>query len=199
VYVQIIISSKVDDVLTVEKCDIRSFIRELRKSRNNRKVFNYYRIGFFNGIVTSVLDRTVFILIMIVFGSTLQLGILSTVFAVFTITTGCLMNRFYKKEKAKSLIIISAIMPMFAVIMLCVETNTMTVIFYKAVNAVFICILNLIASIERYDCLNEEIMKKFTAEHQEMSELSLAAGRIFGLSVLLVVSSLIYGLYAISV
>ena len=98
--VQIIISFKIDSVFVDAKCDIKAFVKELKKSKDNNKVFNYYKIGFFNGIVTSVLDRTVFLLIMMVFGSTLQLGILNTVFAMFTITTTYLMNRFYKKQKA---------------------------------------------------------------------------------------------------
>lgn len=195
--VQIIISFKIDSVFVDAKCDIKAFVKELKKSKDNNKVFNYYKIGFFNGIVTSVLDRTVFLLIMMVFGSTLQLGILNTVFAMFTITTTYLMNRFYKKQKAKSMIIISAIMPMIAVMMLCIATNTITVIIYKAINAVFICILTLIANIERYACLGKKTMKNFTAEHQALAELSLASGRIFGLSILLFVSNLIGGLYAI--
>ena len=195
--VQIVISFKVESVLKDANCDVKSFIKEIKKSEDNRKVFNYYKIGFFNGIVTSVLDRTVFLLIMMVFGSTLQLGILNTVFAMFTITTAYLMSRFYKKQKAKPMIIISAIIPMSAVMMLCIVTNTITVIIYKAINSIFICILTLIANIERYDCLDEKVMKKFAAEHQSLAELSLATGRIFGLSILLLVSNLIGGLYSI--
>lgn len=95
------------------------------------------------------------------------------------------------------MITISAIMPMIAVMMLCIATNTITVIIYKAINAVFICILTLIANIERYACLGKKTMKNFTVEHQALAELSLASGRIFGLSILLFVSNLIGGLYAI--
>lgn len=195
--VQIIISFKIDDVRVETKCDIKSFIKELKKCKNGRKVFGYYKISFFDGIVTSVLDRTVFLLIMQVFGSSLQLGILSTVFSIFTITTTYLMNRFYKKEKATPMIIISAIMPMIAVFILCINTNVITIIGYKAISSIFICILTLIASIERYSCLDKKLTEQFTAEHQALAELSLAGGRIFGLSILLFVSNLISGLYAI--
>lgn len=195
--IQIIISFKVDGIFVDSKFDVKSFVKQLKKSKDNTKVFNYYKIGFFNGIVTTVLDTTVIILIMIVFGSTLQLGILNTVFAIFTMVTAYLMNKFYKKQKAKPMVIISAIIPMMAVMLLCISTNTTTVIIYKAINSIFICILTLIASIERYDCLDEKTMKKFTTEHQALAELSLAAGRNFGLVILLFVSNLIEGLYAI--
>lgn len=193
---QIIISIGINDVKVETKCDIQKFMKAVKSSK---RVLNYYAIGFLSGIVTSVLDRTVLILIMMIFGSTLQLGILSTVFAVFTIVTTGFMKRFYKREKSKVLIVISAIVPMIAVIVLATNTNTETVIFYKIIASIFICILNIVANVERYDCLDEEIQKEYTTEHQTMAETVLAAGRIFGLSILLIFNYLIGGLNAIIV
>lgn len=194
--VQIAISLGIENVVVETKCNLMSFIEIIK---NSKRVVNYYKIGFFNGIVTSVLDRTVLVLIMLIFGSALQLGILSTVFAVFTIITTGLMNKFYKKEKSRVLIWISAVMPMIAVIILAVDVSRGTVIFYKVIAAIFICILNLVASVERYDCLDVSLQKEYTTEHQTLAEIVLAAGRIFGLSILLILSSLIGGLYAIMI
>lgn len=195
--VQILISFRIDKVLLDTKFSIKSFFKSLKKSKNNTKVYNYYKIGFFNGIVTSTLDTTVVLLIMTIFGSTLQLGKLNTIFAIFTITTAYLMNRFYKKQKSKLLITISEVIPVIAVLMLCIVPNTITVVIYKAVNAVFIYILILIAIIERYDCLDKELTKDFSVEHQAMVETVLAGGRVFGLFILLMLSNLIGGLYSI--
>ena len=89
-------------------------------------------------------------------------------------------------------------MPLIAVTVLFAKTSTATVIFYRVINSVFICILSMMTDIERYGCLGEE-MKVFTAEHQTMAELALGIGRIFGLSILLIMSSLIGGLYAIMI
>lgn len=197
IFVQIAISFRVEDVLIETKCEVKVFLKKVKALKLTGKVLNYYKIGFFSGIVTSVLDRTVFLLIMITFKSTLQLGILNTVFAVFTIVTSFLMNKFYKKDKAKLVIMVSEIVPMISVILLCICTNTYTVIIYKVINSVFICILSLIANIERYDCISKDLVTEFTTEHQLLSELALAAGRIFGLSILLFMSNLIGGLYAV--
>lgn len=194
--VQIAISLGIENVVVETKCDIMSFIKIIK---NSKRIINYYKIGFLSGIVTSVLDRTVLVLIMLIFGSALQLGILSTVFAVFTIITTGLMKRFYKKEKSKLMIWISAVMPMIAVIVLAVDVSRETVIFYKVIAAIFICILNLVASVERYDCLDVSLQKEYTTEHQTLAEIVLATGRVFGLSILLILSSLIGGLYAIMI
>ena len=197
--IQIVLSICIKNVEFESKCDILQFVHVLKSSKDYKSVFGFYKISFFNGIVSSVLDRTVLILIMIMFGSALQLGILDTVFAIFTIITTWMMKRFYKQKKSKMLIVLSAIAPMVAVLILLANTNTGTVIFYKIVNSIFICILSLIADIARYDCLSANIKQNFTAEHQMLSEISLALGRIFGLSILLIVSNLIGGLYAIMI
>lgn len=193
---QIAISLGIENVEVETKCDLMSFIKIIK---NSDRIINYYKIGFLSGIVTSVLDRTVLVLIMLIFGSALQLGILSTVFATFTIITTWIIKRFYKKGKSRLLILISAVMPMIAVIVLVVDVSRGTVIFYKVIAAIFICILNLVASVERYDCLDVSLQKEYTTEHQTFAETVLAAGRVFGLSILLILSSLIGGLYAIMI
>lgn len=198
--IQIVISLGVENVVVTEtKCDILHFLKHVKSAKNGKKIFNYYKIGFFNGIVSSVLDRTVLLLIMMVFGSSVQLGILNTVFAIFSICTTWLIKKFYKGKKSKTLIAISAIMPLIAVTVLFAKTSTATVIFYRVINSVFICILSMMTDIERYGCLGEEMKRVFTAEHQAMAELVLGIGRIFGLSILLIMSSLIGGLYAIMI
>ena len=86
--IQVVLSMRIENVVMKEaKCDVRHFMKSLKRANSAKKVLNYYKISFFSGIVSSVLDRTVLLLIMIVFGSSVQLGILNTVFAVFTICT----------------------------------------------------------------------------------------------------------------
>ena len=108
-------------------------------------------------------------------------------------------KKYYNGKKSKVIIALSAIMPLIAVSVLFVNTNTNTVIFYKVINSVFICILSMMTNIERYACLGKELNKQFTAEHQIMAEITLGLGRVFGLSVLLIMNTLIGGLYAIMI
>ena len=198
--IQIVISLGIENVVVTEtKCDIINFLKYVKSAKNGKKIFNYYKIGFFNGIVSSVLDRTVLLLIMMVFGSSMQLGILNTLFAIFSIFTTWLIKKYYKGKKSKTIIAISAVMPLIAVMVLFVRTSTSTVIFYRVINSVFICILSMMTNIERYDCLDEDMKKVFVAEHQAMAEVTLGIGRIFGLLILLIMSIVIGGLYAIMI
>ena len=189
--IQVVLSMRIENVVMKEaKCDVRHFMKSLKRANSAKKVLNYYKISFFSGIVSSVLDRTVLLLIMIVFGSSVQLGILNTVFAVFTICTTWTIKKYYNGKKSKVIIAVSVLF---------VNTNTNTVIFYKVINSVFICILSMMTNIERYACLGKELNKQFTAEHQIMAEITLGLGRVFGLSVLLIMNTLIGGLYAIMI
>ncbi len=191
---QLLLSTGIKNVQTIEKCNLVVFLKILKRDRMYN-VIKTYTIIFLGGITSSVLDRTVLILIMMMFGSTMQLGVLSTIFAVFTVLSSYVVKRFYKTG-ASRMIKVSAIMPMLAVILLVIRTNVATFILYKAVSAVFICILTLLANTNRYNAIGD-LTAQYAAEHQTLSELSLAAGRITGLLVLLFVNEVIGGLIAI--
>lgn len=195
--IEFVLSFGIEKIQSTQKCNLYAFLKILKKNKIS-KTINVYIIVFLKGITSSVLDRTVLILIMMMFGSTMQLGILSTIFSIFTVLSSWLVNKIHKDRKNKWLIKISAVMPMVAVILLVVDTSTATFITYKAISAIFICILSVFADASRYNTIGE-LKELYAAEHQTLSKLSLAAGRIIGLTVLLLVNEVIGGMFAIKI
>lgn len=193
--IEMLLSLGISKIQNSQKCNLYAFLKVLKANRNY-KIINVYVIVFLKGITSSVLDRTVLILIMMMFGSIMQLGILSTIFSIFTVTASWIVKKLCKGDIKKWLIKISAIMPILAVILLVINTSTETFILYKAVSATFICILSVLADASRYNTIGD-LKKTYAAEHQNLSELSLAAGRITGLTILIIVNEFIGGLIAI--
>lgn len=196
---EIVISFGIDKVETEAKCDLRVFLNFLSTSSSKKRVVNYYKIGFLKGITSSVLDRTVLILIMMMYGSSFELGMLNTIFAIFSILATWLVKKFYSNKNSNKAILVSGMMPMIAVVMLVVATNSATFITYKAISSIFICVLSILADIIRFGCMDKEANEKFAAEHQAMCETALAGGRISGLIILVAVNGLIGGMLAIKV
>lgn len=191
---QALLTMRIQEIQTSQSCDLLAFAKILSKNKMNKVILTYV-ITFLGGITSSVLDRTVLILMMMMFGSTMQLGILTTVFAVFTILSSWMVQKFHKTG-TNWMIKVSAVMPLLAVLLLVFATNTATFILYKAVSSVFICILTLFANSSRYNVIGK-LSEQYAAEHQTLSELALAAGRITGLVVLVVVNEVIGGIIAI--
>lgn len=198
--VQIMTTFKIRDAKTQSiKYDMKKFIQQIRNNDNGKKVITFYKISFCNGIVSSVLDRTITILILMLYKTTFNLGILSTIFAVSSIVITWAVRHFYQERRIKITVIISAIVPTIAVILLALNVNSVTFIVYKLVSAIFICVLNTLTGYARYESLDKKTFSNFDAEHQCLSELSLAAGRVLGFCALLICSKIFVGIEALKI
>lgn len=194
--IELFITTKIKTVESQYKCDLRVFINLVKENKMRKAVYAYIII-FLGGIVSSVLDRTVLILILMLFGDALQLGILTTIFAGVTVLVSYLVKNLNKKV-SRRMINISAVVPLLAVLMLITYTNTVTFIMYKAISSAFICILTLFADANRYDSIGE-LSKQYSTEHQSILEITLATGRITGFLGLLLVNEVIGEIIAIKV
>ena len=126
------------------------------------------------------------------FKSTLNLGIITTIFTIFSIISVYIFQRVYKNRKPKKIIIISAAMLFISVICLLLKINRTTVIIYNLVNSIFMVLLINYADMKRYNSTEDykEIKEKYLVEHQVISEIALEVSRILGYSVLFLISLL---------
>lgn len=70
---------------------------------------------------------------------------------------------------------------------------------YKLVSAVFICILTTLSGYARYESLDKRVFSGFDAEHQSLTEMFLAAGRVSGFCALLMCSRVFVGILALQI
>lgn len=198
--IQIITTFFIKDAkVEVKKYNLKAFIKKVVSSDSGKTVKNFYKISFCNGIVTSVLDRTITILILMLYETTFNLGALSTIFAINSVIITWAVKRFYQPERIKKAVIVSAIVPSIVVIVFAMNIGQGTFIVYKLVSAVFICILTTLTGYARYECLDKKVYSGFDAEHQSLSELFLAAGRISGFCALLACSRIFVGITSIQI
>lgn len=182
-----------------KKYNLKAFIKKVRETREGKAVKNFYKISFCNGIVTSVLDRIVTILILMLYETSFNLGVLSTIFAFSSVIITWSVRRFYKPERMKKAVIVAAIVPSIVVIIFAMNVTRGTFIVYKLVSAVFICILTTLSGYARYESLDKRVFSGFDAEHQSLTEMFLAAGRVSGFCALLMCSRVFVGILALQI
>ena len=162
------------------------------KKNNSEKVKTLYKIMFYEGIANYLLATLITIVIVMTFKTTLSLGILTTIFTIFSMISVYIFQRIYKNKKPKKIIIISAVMLFISVICLVLKINKTTVIIYNLVNSIFMVLLINYADMKRYNSTEnyKEIKEKYLVEHQVISEIALETSRVLGYSVLFLISLL---------
>lgn len=190
--IQVYASTKLkQNIIKIEEFNLLHYLKKIRKLGEKAKgVKRSYQLAFYEGFNSSLLSTLITIIIMMAFQTSFNLGALTTVFSIFAIVANMIYEKFYKKEHAKTYIIVCTLLPVISVIGLLIGINKETVIFYNIINAVFITILSNIKTTSRYNCLNVEGLENSKVEHQSAFELSMAGGRILAYLMLLIVGFL---------
>ena len=122
------------------------------------------------------------------FKTALNLGILTTIFSIFSILSVYIFQR--KLSNNKNIIKISTVLMFISTIFLLVDINKFTIIIYNLFYSVSLILLINKAETKRYEIVNEDkkVVNNYLVEHQVMSEVCLNVSRIIGYIVLFIAS-----------
>lgn len=176
---------------TKEKFSLSKYIKYI-KENNVERIKKFYKISIYEGVANYLLSTLITVVIVMTFKTTLNLGVLTTVFSILSIISVYIFQKVYKNKNPKRIIIISAIIMFVSVIALVLKLNKITVIIYNLANCMFMVLLRNYALSKRYDSIGnyEEVKKKFLVEHQVVSEIVLGISRTFGYVFLFIMSLL---------
>ena len=166
--------------------DIKGFFKDIKlKGNDGSLIIASIIIGALNGF-TTILTPLRTIIVMYEFGSDFSLGIITSVIAILTLLTIILVRKFTKIGQRKWVFIISAILPFFSTILLCVNVSKITVIIYLLVTA-----LCMIIHAMSYDVIRNILLKKLNlyddiAEYQCAIECLMSACRVLIFIVMLI-------------
>lgn len=141
--IQIIASTKLkQNIAKTEGFNLLHYIKKLKKlAEKSKGVKHSYKIAFYEGISSSLLNTLITLIIVMAFHTSFNLGALTTVFSIFAIITNMIYEKYYKEERAKIYIIICTTLPILSVIGLLLVINKTTVIIYNVMNSIFITML----------------------------------------------------------
>lgn len=188
--VQIIISLNIDTNKfgiqgKKEKYSLKKYINNL-SIEQKEKLNKIYKLAFLYGIMMDTIRVLVVIITIMTFKTSLNLGILTTVFSIFSMTSLYLFNKLYQKKYSKKLLGFCAVLVVFGVICLVVDINKTTLIIYNFTYNATIYILEVMFKIKADDVVKEYNIEKWIVEYHTFTEGFMEIGRITGFSLMLI-------------
>lgn len=188
--VQIIISLHIDTnkfglQSSKEKYSLKNYIKNLSKEQKE-KLTKIYKLAFLYGIMMDTIRVLVVIITIMTFKTSLNLGILTTVFSIFSMISLYLFNKLYQKKYSKKLLNFCATLVVLGVICLILDINKTTLIIYNFTYNITIYILEVMFKIKADDVVKEYNIERWIVEYHTFIEGFMEIGRITGFSLMLI-------------
>lgn len=145
--IQIILTTqiKIDEKSneTKETFSLKKYIKSIKK-KTDLKVHQYYKSNLLYGIIEDPMKTLVTIITIMTFKTSLNLGIITTIFSILQIITMYIYKRFYNKNNAKYILLIISILIFIGASGLVVYIGKATLIIYNFACTTGLCIFDAI-------------------------------------------------------
>lgn len=170
-----------------QKYDFKKFI-EYIKNNKLQKIKKYSLSGIAYGIVESSISTLIIIITIMTFKTSLNLGILTTIFSICSMLSLMLYNKFYNKNNAKFILSLCSIIVVCGVIGLLINISKTSLIIYNFCYTTTFCIFDVVYNIRKGDLVKECGIEKYREEYIGYTSISIGLGRIIGYILMLIVS-----------
>ncbi len=170
-----------------QKYDFKKFI-EYIKNNKLQKIKKYSLSGIAYGIVESSISTLIIIITIMTFKTSLNLGILTTIFSICSMLSLMLYNKFYNKDNAKFILSLCSIIVVCGVIGLLINISKTSLIIYNFCYTITFCIFDVVYNTRKGDLVKECGIEKYREEYIGYTSISIGLGRIIGYILMLIVS-----------
>ncbi len=188
--IQIILTLIIKTDINNSKHENYNFYKFLNYINNNKltKIKKYYLAGMAYGIVESSISTLIIIITMMTFKTSFNLGLLTTIFAIFSMISLMLYNKFYNNNTSKLILTLCSIIVVFGVLGLLIDINKTTLIIYNFCYIITFCIFDVVYNTRKGNLVKECKLENYREEYIGYTSISIGSGRIIGYILLLIVS-----------
>lgn len=190
--IQILLSLKIspDDFcahnIQNEKYDMKEYIKELRKGENS-KLKSYYKSNLLYGIIEDPMSTLVTIITVMTFKTSLNLGILTTIFSVCSIGALYLYKKYYNKKNSKILLTVCSTLILIGATGLVINIGKVTLVIYNFACTLGLRIFDAIFNTQKGDLIEECHIEKRNVEHVMLNAFLTDLSRVIGFFLILIV------------
>ena len=179
---------KIDSQANIEttKFSLKNYINTI-KSKKDLKVHKYYKSNLLYGIVEDPMKTLVTIITIMTFKTSLNLGILTTIFSIFQIAVMYLYKKLYNKNNAKYILFAVSSLIFIGAIGLVIDIGKITLIIYNFACTTGLCIFDAIYNTQKGDLIKECNIEKYDVEHVMFNSVLTCSSRFIGFSLILIV------------
>lgn len=172
-----------------ERYSLKNFTKEL-STNQKEKLKEVYKLSFLYGVMMDTIRVLVVIITIMTFKTSLNLGILTTIFSICTMISLYVFNKFYQKKYLKSLLIFCSLPVVLGVIGLILNINKTTLIIYNFTYSITVYILEVMFKIKTDNIVKEYNIEKWIVEYHTYIDCFMELGRIIGFLLMLIIGLL---------
>ncbi|MCI8273456.1 MAG: MFS transporter [Clostridia bacterium] len=188
--IQIILSLqiKIDSQVNIEttKFSLKNYINTI-KSKKDLKVHKYYKSNLLYGILEDSMETLVTIITIMTFKTSLNLGILTTIFSISQIVVMYLYKKIYNKNNAKYILFTVSSLIFIGAIGLVIDIGKITLIIYNFACTTGLCVFDAVYNTQKGDLIKECNIEKYDVEHVMFNSVLTCSSRFIGFSLILIV------------
>lgn len=122
------------------------------------------------------------------FKTSLNLGILTTIFSICSMISLMLYNRIYNKDNAKFILSLCSVIVVTGVVGLLINISKTSLVIYNSCYIITFCIFDAVYNTRKGDLVKECKIEKFREEYIGYTSIAIGLGRIIGYALMLIVS-----------
>lgn len=168
-----------------EKYDIKAYLKEL-KIHKNSKLNTYYRANLIYGIIENPMSTLVTIITVMTFKTSLNLGILTTIFSVCSMIALYLYKKYFNKKNAKIILYICCALIFIGAVGLVINIGKSTLIIYNFACTISLCLFDAIFNTQKGNLIEECHIEKREVEHVMLIDFLVDMSRVIGFSFILI-------------
>lgn len=169
-----------------EKYNIKKYIVKLKKNKF-LKIRKYYKVSLVFGIIEDTMSTLVTIITIMTFKTSMNLGILTTIFSICSMISLYLYKKIYNKSNSKIMLSVCSLLILIGVAGLLFYIDRSTLIIYNFTYTISICILDAIYNTKKGDLVKECNIEKWNVEYVMVNGLLADISRIIGFTLMLIV------------
>lgn len=187
--IQILITLFIKTNIKKEKrqYNFKEFIEYIKRNKL-KKIQKYNLSAISYGIVESSIGTLIVIITIMTFKTSLNLGILTTIFSAFSMLSLMLYDKFYNKNNAKFILALCSIIVVIGVIGLLINISKTSLVIYNFCYMVTFCIFDVVYNTRKGDLVKECKIDKYREEYIGYTSIGIGIGRIIGYVLMLIVS-----------
>lgn len=167
-----------------------SFNNFLNYIKDNKliKIKLYNLAGIAYGIIESSISTLIIVITIMTFKTSFNLGVLTTIFAICSMISLMLYNKFYNNKNSKLILILCSIIIVLGVLGLLIDINKTTLIIYNFCYIITFSIFDVLYNTRKGNLVKECNIENFREEYIGYTSISIGIGRIIGYILMLIVS-----------
>lgn len=174
------------DISNTDKYDIKTYIKELKENKSS-KIFTFYLSTFIYGIIDDSMRVLVTIVTVMTFKTSLNLGILTTIFSLCSILTLYLYKKYYNKKNCKIILAIFSTLIVIGAIALVIKIDRFSLIIYNFACTVSLCVFDANFNAIKGNLIVDCNIEKRKVEHVLLSTFILSSARSLGFVLIFIV------------